>query len=82
MACAEKDYHKHAKIVAHLDPVLMDRVRALVAKSRPKTTITAVLTVALEEYLESVGAWPPPVEQWPPPLRAAGGEAEASPSAG
>jgi hypothetical protein len=46
-------------IFARIAPALGQALDGYVASVRPKTTQTAVLELALEEYLAKHGFWPP-----------------------
>jgi hypothetical protein len=49
-------------IFARVPPALGEALEAYVEATRPKTTNTAVVELALERYLSEVGFWPPGTE--------------------
>lgn len=55
-----QDRHKEPRLAFHLPQPLFDAFKAHVASLEPEATDAAVLRLALERYLTSVGRWPPP----------------------
>jgi hypothetical protein len=46
-------------VYARIDPALGAVLEKHIDSVRPKTTLTAVLELAIEEYLAKQGLWPP-----------------------
>lgn len=53
------DRHTQPRLAFHMEQQLYDAFKEHVAGLRPRPNESAVLRLALEQYLESVGAWPP-----------------------
>ena len=58
-----KSRTRKVSVSARLDPGLYDATMMYIDSVRPKTDLTAVFELALEELLKSKGFWPPK----PPP---------------
>lgn len=56
---AEPDRHVSPKLQFHLPNDLRSALEDYCRKTRPQPTLTAVLKLALEEFLERAGCWPP-----------------------
>src|ERR1700722_19544459 len=52
-------------VFARVSPELGKALDAYVESIRPRTTNTAVVSLALEEYLTRAGFWPPPSKNQP-----------------
>lgn len=59
MGRKEKDRHVEPREVFHLPRDLRDAMLAFIASKRPAPNKSAVLRLALEEFLEREGFWPP-----------------------
>jgi len=53
------DRHTKPRLAFHLEPELHEAFRIYVDGLQPQSSDTAVLVLALERYLQSVGFWPP-----------------------
>jgi hypothetical protein len=51
--------HIEPKETFHLPTAMVEALERYVAQSRPQTSKSAVLRLALEEFLVKAGAWPP-----------------------
>jgi hypothetical protein len=51
--------HVEPREAFHLPQALLDVLEQFVEDCRPRTSKSAVLRQALEEFLERVGVWPP-----------------------
>jgi hypothetical protein len=49
-------------VYGRVDPSVSEALSAFIADKVPRTTINAVIELALVRYLESEGYWPPPDE--------------------
>jgi hypothetical protein len=52
------DRHTEPREAFHLSQQLLDALTGYVEKTRPATTKSAVIRLALEEFLASKGEWP------------------------
>jgi hypothetical protein len=55
-----KDHHRQPVLGVRISGRLVDQVRTLAKRNR--RPLTTEITIALEEYLEKNGLWPPPDE--------------------
>jgi len=53
------DRHTKPRLVFHLDTELLEALERHISKSRIDLKVSAVLRLAVRQYLESVGEWPP-----------------------
>lgn len=54
------DRHKTPKLQFHIPPDLKAALDRYIDATRPEPTVTAVLRLAVERFLEGEGHWPPP----------------------
>jgi hypothetical protein len=54
-----KDRHVEPREAFHLSQELLDVLTTFVEQSRPETSKSAVIRLALEEFFERRGKWPP-----------------------
>jgi hypothetical protein len=52
--------HAEPRESFHLPQALLDALLRYVGQTRPETTKSAVIRLALEEFLTRAGMWPPP----------------------
>jgi hypothetical protein len=52
--------HAEPRESFHLPQALLDALLQYVGQTRPETTKSAVIRLALEEFLARAGMWPPP----------------------
>lgn len=53
------DRHAHPRKAFHAPPELFAAMEKYISETRPSPTEAAVLRIALEEFLEKRGFWPP-----------------------
>lgn len=52
------DRHTKPRLAFHLDARLLAALERYISETKPRPTTTAVVVLALEEYLEERGFWP------------------------
>ncbi len=58
-----KNYHKEPRESFHLPARLRAALATYIERTKPRPGKSAVMRLALEEFLERVGLWPPPDEE-------------------
>lgn len=58
-ATQRQDRHAEPRESFHLPQGLLDSLVTYVDRTRPETSKSAVIRLALEEFLERAGLWPP-----------------------
>ncbi len=53
------------RVVFHLDKALYDELKAYCDSARPRPTMASALEAAVEQFLASVGRWPPVAKDLP-----------------
>ncbi len=55
----QQNRHKEPREAFHLPPSLREALESYIERTRPRPVKSAVLRLALEEFLERQGLWPP-----------------------